>query len=616
MDLSGCYAAVIGNMSLYVGRPVVHEPGHGMMRLKDAIAFLSEHAAGPDAWIVKVSGPITAAPNVLLPSTNGALTNANYQNRAARKRAKSRRHGLVFDWLFEARKETGNATIYTDVVEAGFVAWSTWLVIQALPGALREDYVNLEVETILFYPEKMVAATGPEFDDLVARLHNDQTSWRSSIDMERLEQVIVRRLDSDHVALRFDIGELARKISEFRKQAKQEFGKGSGAEVAWKQHANSMYGVSASRHLVTNNVVCANVITATARALAFAMQMSLNGVQVITDGCTYRRDQIPAATFAAILMHDPEYPIRRPGPGAAFLPAGAVPEGDAEFTDWYRRHVKQFFGVSGPDYDRLFGLHGLEHKTCGEPPRASFDGLCCDGSGNYLKLLREGDEWKVADFKARSFKSEAKAVLGPWIVRTCTADRYDTPPPVTESPTLLTYKEAGRVGRKALRALEAVRTPAERRGDPVMIYYPLGLEARRVLAYKLIKPSAFLFRNPRQREKFLKAMQKFTDSTGCGLEALALRRCGGGRRKGSVVDVAEAVYRLIRAGEENPTKALNLTRTFKELDVVRRTHFQEIQRRKAEANEEMIRTIDSRTMDGPATLTGLFVSLADIVHLE
>jgi hypothetical protein len=51
-----------------------------------------------------------------------------------------------------------------------------------------------------------------------------------------------------------------------------------------------MYGAVASQHLPTNNVVAANVITATARALALAMQMSLNGVQVITDGTTYRSD--------------------------------------------------------------------------------------------------------------------------------------------------------------------------------------------------------------------------------------------------------------------------------------------------------------------------------------
>jgi hypothetical protein len=122
VDLSGCYASIISAMHLYVGRPVIHEPGPGGLRLKDAVAIVRDHAADWDAWIIKVSGPITRMPNVLIPSTNGALTHANFQKRAAKKRAKTRRFGFIFDWLYEPRKAAGNATLYTDVVEAGVVA--------------------------------------------------------------------------------------------------------------------------------------------------------------------------------------------------------------------------------------------------------------------------------------------------------------------------------------------------------------------------------------------------------------------------------------------------------------------------------------------------------------
>src|ERR1022692_4712272 len=73
VDLSGCYASIISDMSLYVGRPVIHEPGSKGMTLKDAIAFVRQHAAGRDGWIIKVSGPITKCPNVLVPSSRGAL---------------------------------------------------------------------------------------------------------------------------------------------------------------------------------------------------------------------------------------------------------------------------------------------------------------------------------------------------------------------------------------------------------------------------------------------------------------------------------------------------------------------------------------------------------------
>src|SRR5262249_12729667 len=153
------------------------------------------------------------------------------------------------------------------------------------------------------------------------------------------------------------------------------------------------YGVGGSRYKACNNVVAANVITATARVLALALQMSLDGIQVITHGCTYCRDQIPAGTFAECLAPCPHYPIHRPGlDRGPFLDPATVPEGDAAFSDWYRGHVQRFFGVSGPEYDHLFGLHALEHKTCGEPERVPFDGLCCDDSGNNVKLLWHGDD--------------------------------------------------------------------------------------------------------------------------------------------------------------------------------------------------------------------------------
>src|SRR4051794_2744810 len=144
---------------------------------------MREDAAGPDAWIIKVSGKITRYPNVLIPSTRGALTNANYQSRVARKRAKSRRYGFPFDWLYEARKDTGGSAIYTDVVEAGVVAWPTWLMIQALPEAWRKEYEGLEVDSVVFYPAKLVANSAAEFDALVEKYGRDGTPWTAAIEM-------------------------------------------------------------------------------------------------------------------------------------------------------------------------------------------------------------------------------------------------------------------------------------------------------------------------------------------------------------------------------------------------------------------------------------------------
>lgn len=268
--------------------------------------------------------------------------------------------------------------------------------------------------------------------------------------MDRLEQTIRRRLDDDHDTLRFDLGRLATAILERRQEAKKEHGKGSAAEKGWKEAVNWMYGVMACRHLVTNNVVAANVIAGTARALAFAMQMSLNGVQVITDGCTYRADQVPAGTFAGCLAACEEYPINRAGYSGPFLDAGAVPVDTEGFTSWYREHVKRFFGVSAPAYDQLLGLHDLEHKEVEETKQRTFDGLGCDGSANYVKMAKHGDGWKGLDFKARSFKRKAKEQVVRWVIDAYSADFYGGPPPVTAIPSILESKDAGNAARTAL----------------------------------------------------------------------------------------------------------------------------------------------------------------------
>jgi hypothetical protein len=244
--------------------------------------------------------------------------------------------------------------------------------------------------------------------------------------------------------------------------------------------------------------------------------------------------------------------------------------------------------------------------------------LACDGSANYIKLLRAGKRWVVAGglkhgFKARSFGAKAKEAVARWLIRVYSTDTYRSPPPITESPTILAYKEAGQVARTALRTLSDERAARWLWGAPRSeVYYPLGLERLRVKVYKIIKPSAFLFRTPQQQTAFVKAMGKFAEVTSCGLELLTLRRGTAERRKGSIADIAGAIYRLIRSGTMNPTKALNLTRPSEELEAVKNGHHLEVQARKDAVLEELIREIDAQRLDEATALTGLFVRVEDI----
>ena len=267
------------------------------MKLPKAISLMEKHAVGRDAWFIKVSGTITMFPNTLIPSTIDGLTHANYHSRRAKQRAQSQRSGFMFDEYHEQPAYTGNTAIFTDIIESGVIAWATWLMIRAMPDEMRADYENLEVESIVFYPAKMVAKTGPEYDELVNKFDQTEVPWSSTLEPAQFEQTIRRKFDRDNIALAFDIGQLARTLIEARRTEQEKTGRGSATDLALKQPANTIWGVSASPFHVTQNVIFANVITATARAVAWAMVMSLNGYQVITDGCIYRDDQIPALTF-------------------------------------------------------------------------------------------------------------------------------------------------------------------------------------------------------------------------------------------------------------------------------------------------------------------------------
>jgi hypothetical protein len=607
VDMAGCYNNIVARLHVYWGRPVIFEPGSHTITLREAVELVNRQAA-PDAWTIRVTGDIVAGDNTLIPSTEDALTARNFRARQrARRRAAVR--GFGFDRAPEMPKTrgTGKSCLYTRSIQSGIVSHPTWLMVQAQPPALRAEYERLNVESIIFYPKEMAARSGPEFDELVARYADEDLPWASVLDPDGLRIITTETIDASFVTLRFPIGDYARRIGEHRREARQVEGKGSGADTAWKVHANCMYGVLACEQLPTSNHIASNWVTAHARAEAFAMIQALNGFQVITDGCTYRRDQIPACTYAECLAVCPDYAVRRAesDSGIPFLDPAAIPDDDALFSAWYHDHVRRFYGVGGPEYEAFFATHDLEHKKTSISQSAAFDALATDGCGNYLKATRNDQGgWRVEDMAARSYGRESKPLLQDWIVKTYATDRVDGPPPVTEDTILLKYKEAGQKARAALEA-----------GIPEVLY-PLGMEFSKIGNYKAIKPSAFLFQTPEQRRTILKQIKKFENRTGCGLEAIALRRTYRGRREGSMTDIADEVYHLIREGGNDLTKGLNLNRRSPRLTRLGEARLAAIQQRKGAAQEALFAAIDVRRLDREALATGLVVSRKDQVVVQ
>lgn len=387
----------------------------------------------------------------------------------------------------------------------------------------------------------------------------------------------------------FPLGQFARQVGQLRREAQERDGKKSGMDLAWKQTANTMYGVLCCKHLPTSNYVAANVITAHARAEAFAVGQALNCIQTITDGCTYRRDQIPAVPFAECLKIMPEYTVRRAedGDGIPFLDPTDVPGDDAGFTAWLHSRLRWFFGVEDEGYDSFFGTHSFEHKKTGDDGPVAFDALGCDGAGGYLKCVRDQEgNWRVEDFAARSFGKDSKKLLSDWLMQAYSTDTLEGPAPLAQDTELLSFERARQKARKLLA-----------RGMARAVF-PLRFEWLKPANYRILKLSAFVFRTPAQRTAWLKAIHKFEKRTGAGLEVLGLRRNYKDRRRGSLAIVAEEVYKLVMAGEMNPGRALNLARRAKAVEAVCSPRLAELDAMKRRADHDFALAVDARRAAG------------------
>jgi hypothetical protein len=596
VDLTSCYPSIIANMNIFIGRPVVWEPGNKAIPLADVIHILENHAAGQDAWFIKVSGPLPHGVNTLIPSTADALTLANYRNRTRKERSKTRHDRLNATTLPDNFQNRQYTRLLTHEVNSGVITWATWMMIQALPRAFRQDYENLQVETIVFYPKVCVAHSGEQYDTLTGKLKTGAlVPWEQVLDLLSCTKTTHEQIDERYIALRCPMKELTHTLLELRRSAE----KNRGPSKVLKVLANTLYGAFASPHLPTNNVVAANVITGVARALAFALHLSLNGIQVITDGVSYRRDQIPAIPLAQLLNKAPEYPIRRPETALPFLTAQKAPEKPEAFRRWYLKHVMHFFGVSGKEpYRQLFALHNLEHKKLPNRTEVSFDGLLTDGAANYCKLIKRREFWKVVDAKARSFGAKALNSIKPWLADCYILDRYQEPP-ITESYDLLNMRDAAGAVRNAL--------------DPLALNHlivPLGCARPRVKVYKVIKQSGFLFRTEKQHRRISKIWENLSLDTGCGPETLAWRKT----YKNQLTKVAERIWKLIRADHQDKETLKNLN-----LNLLRRVgqrankYGQIVNRRR-----KKLRLLFNRSLliQGTPPLTGLVITARDLPNLK
>lgn len=129
-----------------------------------------------------------------------------------------------------------------------------------------------------------------------------------------------------------------------------------------------------------------------------------------------------------------------------------------------------------------------------------------------------------------------------------------------------------------------------------------------LVTYKLIKPSALVFRTARQRDRVLRDWRRLTRMTECGPELLAMRRSHGGKLSG----VAKALFVLIRSGGERLT-ALNVDRLWRP-KAVGLLHGDEIRERRSQARGAFETRLAAASAAVP--LTGLVVDRRSLAALR
>jgi hypothetical protein len=319
----------------------------------------------------------------------------------------------------------------------------------------------------------------------------------------------------------------------------------------------------------------------------------------------YRRDQIPACTFARCLELQPDYSLRRAEDGGLipFLDPVDIPLDDREFTAWYRAHVRRFFGLDAEAPDAPFSLHDLEHKTSNGLP--SFDALACDGGSCYLKCSRPPDgSWEILSSSMRGHGPSSKEALQGWMLETYPGDLMDTLPPITQDRILLKPGEAKERARRYLK----------RGFAPIVV--PLGYHDRKVSSHKPIRPSTFVCRDPRQWKAWERQLRRLDEATGCGPEVLALRRGYAGRDEGSLVAIATAIYERMKSGDREFSKWMHPARLSEAIDqmaVVRRAEASGL---RAEAWDDLLRRIEVDGLDTDSLTAAILCTSAEAGWLD
>lgn len=598
LDQSSCYATALGDMDIFIGEPSIRCFEVDKPKLRDALKFV-ESNCDRDAWFIRVSGKFQKSFNTILHSD----LKSDLSEKISFQKEANPNKKLIESWdAYKLGKNQAESTILYKECKFSLITAYTMDCIRANPQEWIDEYLDLDVDALVFVPRALVANSIS--DAFLLRNSEELRAISKQFNAENGDMHIKVSCGARNVCLKMPVRDYYKELKAIRKKYKKA--KNPIQEV-YKLILNASYGSLACPFLPVNNPLAANIITSSARATAWLMMNSLNGFQVITDGCTFSWNHIPLGRkFKDILEENPKYLLDFD----ASIDSGisdlvSSDNFESECQNWidenFIQHMRDFYQSDCISINRFaFELkdekYTLENGEILSGIR-NFTIFANHGSGGYAKgykgalIYQNGYKYNLVDpkyskLKARSFKGGDLGLLE-WYVATL-RDGYSKPYLSSEIELL----KLGAANQAAIGILKELESEDER------IAHPLGFAIKRHKMMKLITRSQFLFQNEKQLRNFeqnlygkvaslsfyqnhrgyWKSAAESTDlplidgidynrenkrnPVGLGFEILAINR----RHKGNLGIIRNRIADLIIDGCTNFNAGLNLDRAIESFD--------------------------------------------------
>ena len=495
LDEQSCYATKLSDINVYFGEPVTstfkgkkYKPN-----IVETIKFL-ENNCPRDGWFIRVSGKLENAINTIV------LSDLRFKPKREKSQTiwdknPSKKHIGQFN-AYKVSNKDAESVMLSKEIKFGLITADIWDVIKVLPDSWLAEFEALFVDAVVFIPHELVCHSMDELEEK-RELYPDENS-KEKFDFKTGLKTIELIYSNKNLCLAFPAKDYYEQLKQKRSAYKKV--KNPIQEV-FKLILNSTYGALACEHLPVNNLLAANIITASARATSWMMINALNGFQVITDGCTFSWLNIPLkTTFREVLESNPNYLIDYDPSINSGLDSNQITSDTAQnwIDENFKNHLYRFYGVDQNHIPaNLYGFELKGEKFIEGKESFVFTEFANHGSGSYVKglqgdrLLIEGAEYSLIDpayckVKARSFKGSDKNLLN-WYVA-CLSDSYQEPI-IYEENQIIKFGLGNDLAIKFLKDVDEIA-------------HPMGFSRKVFKLMKLITRSQFLFKSQKQLRNF------------------------------------------------------------------------------------------------------------------